>query len=333
MVFHPAIIALLVGSVLISAMLCYSAYYGVRILKSWNIRSGSELQLSLERRTYLISTMMTYAFGFQLVSLFLFIYTADHLHTLFIGAMCAAGSLNVNEFGYPTVILKTVNFILAGLWLIINFTDNRGYDYPLVKKKYLLLLLITPGIVAETIVQGKYFLGLEPDVITSCCGALFSVNAEGVTSGIVSLPVLPVSASFYASMALTLALGVYFYFKGQGAYLFSVANSVTFMVSIIALISYISIYIYELPTHHCPFDILQAEYNFLGYPLYASLFGSAVTGMGVGVIMPFKKIMSLRQVIPTVQRGLAVAALILSTIFLSMAVYGVASSNLTLALF
>ena len=39
---------------------------------------------------------MTYPFGFQLASLFLFIYTADHLHPLFVGAMCAAGTLYVN---------------------------------------------------------------------------------------------------------------------------------------------------------------------------------------------------------------------------------------------
>jgi hypothetical protein len=128
MVFHPAIFALLVGSVLISGMLCYSAYYGVRILQSWDIKSGSELQLSLERRTYLISTIVTYAFGFQLLSLFLFIFTADHLHTLFVGAMCAAGSLNVNQYGYATVILKMVNFLLCGVWLVLNVTDNRAHD-------------------------------------------------------------------------------------------------------------------------------------------------------------------------------------------------------------
>jgi hypothetical protein len=128
MVFHPAIFALLVGSVLISGMLCYSAYYGVRILQSWEIKSGSELQLSLERRTYLISTIVTYAFGFQLLSLFLFIFTADHLHTLFVGAMCAAGSLNVNQYGYPAVILKMVNFLICGVWLVLNVTDNRAHD-------------------------------------------------------------------------------------------------------------------------------------------------------------------------------------------------------------
>ena len=333
MVFHPAIYALLVGSVLISAMLCYSAYHGLRILKSWNITSGSELQLNLERRTYLISTLVTYAFAFQLISLFLFIFTADQLHTLFVGAMCAAGSLNVNDFGYPTVILKTVNFLLAGLWLILNFTDNRAYDYPLIKKKYLLLLLITPAIVIEAFIQANYFLEMKPNIITSCCGTLFSVDAEGVTSGIVALPVLPVSAAFYAAMVLTAALGIYFYVKGRGAYLFSLANTGAFILSIVALISYVSLYIYELPTHHCPFDILQANYNFVGYPLYAGLLGSAVSGMGVGLITPFKKIKSLAQVIPSVQQRLTLTSLICNSIFLGIVVYSVASSNLNLAFY
>ena len=333
MVFHPAIYALLVGSVLICTMLCYSSYHGLRILKSWNIASGSELQLNLERRTYLISTLVSYAFTFQLISLFLFIFTADHLHTLFVGAMCAAGSLNVNDFGYPTIVLKVVNFLLAGIWLILNFTDNRAYDYPLIKKKYLLLLAITPGIVIEMIVQANYFIHMKPDIITSCCGVLFSANADGVTSGIVALPVLPVSAAFYGAVALTVFLGLHFYVKGRGAYLFSLANLGTFVVSMVALISYISLYIYELPTHHCPFDILQAEYHFVGYPLYASLLASTVTGIGVGVIMPFKKIQSLLPVVPAVQKGLALTSLVSGAIFMGIAICSVAFSNLTLDLF
>jgi len=87
-------------------MVLYSARHGVQILRRWDLRSGSELQLLLERKTYLVSTLLAYAFAFQLGSLFLFIYTADHLHTLFVGAMCAAGSLYVNPFGYPTLFLR-----------------------------------------------------------------------------------------------------------------------------------------------------------------------------------------------------------------------------------
>ena len=117
----PAILALFTGSLLISGMLLFSAYYAVQILQKWDMRSGSDTQLNLERRTYLISSLMAYALAFQLASFFLFIYTADNLHTFFTGAMCAAGSLNANRWGYPTIILKIINFLLAGVWLIVNF--------------------------------------------------------------------------------------------------------------------------------------------------------------------------------------------------------------------
>ena len=142
MIIHPAVMALLIGSSLTCFMLVYAVWYGIRILAKWDIKSGSELQLSLERRTYLISTILSYTLVFQILSLFLFIYTADHLHNLFTGAMCAAGVLNVNAFGYPLLILKIADFLLAGIWLIINHADTRGYDYPLDKstpppKKYI----------------------------------------------------------------------------------------------------------------------------------------------------------------------------------------------------
>ena len=84
MIFHPAIIALYVSSVLISFMVLYSSFYGVQILRRWNIKSGSELQLILERKTYLISTLLAYLFGFQLLSLFLYVFTVDQLNTFFV---------------------------------------------------------------------------------------------------------------------------------------------------------------------------------------------------------------------------------------------------------
>lgn len=34
-----------------------------RILRRWDINSGSELQLRLERRTYLISTLLGFSLG------------------------------------------------------------------------------------------------------------------------------------------------------------------------------------------------------------------------------------------------------------------------------
>jgi hypothetical protein len=173
-ILNPAILALVLVSFLIAGLILYASFFGLQVIRRWDMSSGSEVQLLLERRTYLISTILFYVMAFQLGSLFLFIYTADSLHRLFVGAMCAAGSLNVNAYGYPTFLLKILNFILGGLWLILNYTDNQAYDYPLIKKKYTLLLIIAPLIISETVVQVSYFQGLKGDVITSCCGSLFS---------------------------------------------------------------------------------------------------------------------------------------------------------------
>ena len=171
----------------------------MRILRHWDLSSGSELQLGLEKRTYLVSTLMAWAFAFQIGSLFLFIFTAEDLHRLFVGAMCAAGTLNVNEFGYPTILLKIGNALLAGIWLIVNYADNRASDYPLIRKKYALLLVITPLLAAEALLQGAYFAGLKANVITSCCGSLFSADAQGPVSSIAGLPAGPVQAALAAA--------------------------------------------------------------------------------------------------------------------------------------
>jgi hypothetical protein len=330
MILHPAIIALVVGSLFISYLLLHSSYYGIQILRRWDITSGSELQLGLERKTYLISTIVSYAFGFQLISLSLFIYTADDLSRLFVGAMCAAGTLFVNPYGYPTLILKVVSFLLAGLWLVINHTDSRAYDYPLIRKKCLLLLFITPFILAETVLQSGYFLGLNPNVITSCCGSLFSTEKAGIASDIAAFPGAPMMVAFYGAVALTLSAGAFLYLKKRGACLFSIVSGATFLLSVAALISFISLYFYELPTHHCPFCILQKEYGYVGYPLYLSLLGGAVSGIGVGVVNPFRKVKSLERIVPSIQRRLTLASLIFFAIFTAIATYRIVFSNLRL---
>jgi hypothetical protein len=326
--FKPGIIALFISSLLISGMVLYASYYGALILRYWDIKSGSETQLRLERRTYLISTIIGYALVFQLFSFFLFIYTADALHPFFTGAMCAVGSLNVNRWGYPTVILKIITFLLAGLWLILNYADNRGYDYPLIKVKYLLLLVLTPVILAETIIQGRYFLGLSPEVITSCCGSVFTTDTAGVASEIISFPRTIMEVVFYAAMMGTLALGTVFYRTGKMGYGFSLAMFLTFLIAIASFISFISIYFYELPTHHCPFCILQKEYGYIGYILYLLLLLGGLAGLGVGLLMPFRRVPSLKETLPVFQRHLALTAVILYLLFTAISTYQIIFSNL-----
>jgi hypothetical protein len=330
MILHPAVIALLTGSLLVALMILYSAFWGYKIIDGWDLQSGSEGQLALEKKTYLVSTLMTYAFGFQILSFFLFVYLTDDLHRLFVGAMCAAGTLNVNENGYPAVVLKVLNCLLAGVWLVLNHTDNQASDYPLIRKKYALLLAIVPFLLLETEQQWSYFLNLKANVITSCCGSLFSTEEEGVAAGLAALPVIPMQVAFFGIMAFILASGVWFLLKGRGGKLFAVAGTLTFPVSIAALISFISLYFYELPTHHCPFCILQREYQYVGYLIYTTLLGGGIASAGMWALMPFHPVPSLQEALPLIQRNLAATALVLYSVFTFVVIYRIVFSDFTL---
>ncbi|HIJ81876.1 MAG TPA: hypothetical protein HPP76_09220 [Desulfuromonadales bacterium] len=330
MMLHPAVLALLLTSLLVAAMGLYAGYYGLRILKSWKLESGSELQLELERRTSLISTIMSYDLFIQLMSLFLYVYTADSLHPLFTGAMCAAGVLNINQFGYPLLLLKMLNFLLAGVWLILNYADCRGFDYPLIRVKFELLNLIVPLLLVETCLLAAYFSGVKPDIITSCCGSLFGHEAVGLGGNLTALPQQPMQLAFFSVMSVTFASGVYFYRMGCGGWIFSTAAGAAFLIAGASITSFICLYIYELPTHHCPFCLLQKEYGYIGYIMYATLFGGGVAGLGTGALLPFRSTGSMVRIIPPLQRRLTLITVACYLLFTLITAWKMFSSELRL---
>lgn len=284
MIQHPAILALTISSIIISAMIGYASWFGIQIIERWNLASGTEQQLALERKTYLISVILTYSLVFQILSFFLYIFTTDALHSQFTGAMCAAGSLAVNSYGYPVAILKVVNCLMAGVWLIINHIDTKGYDYPLIKHKYRMLNIFAPLVLLEALFQFVYFFNLKADIITSCCGSLFSSEKRSIAGQISALPPVTMQWVFIVTMMCVLLSGIHVLIRKKGALLFSLLSIGAFAVSIISLVSFISLYFYELPTHHCPFCILQTEYHYIGYLLYALLLVAGISASGTGIL-------------------------------------------------
>jgi hypothetical protein len=329
-ILHPAIVALLLTSGLVSIMIVYAAAFGVKILKYWEVTSGNSRQLALERSTYLVSTLVATGLVLQIASLFLYVYTADDLHSRFTGAMCAAGTLNVNSYGYPAFLLKVFDCLLAGVWLIINHADNQAYDYPLIRKKFGFLLVIVPFFLSETILQAAYFLEMNPDIITSCCGSLFS-SAQGLIPGdLATLPAGPTMVAFFASLVCVTFSGLRYSITGRGGTVFAILGVAVFPVMVVSLLAFISLYFYELPTHHCPFCILQREYGYVGYVLYATLIGGVIFSAGVGALMPFRSVKSLASVIPVLGKRLAVASIVCYLLFSALSIEKIVTSNLSL---
>lgn len=331
MVFHPGILALVSGSFFVSLMMLCGAATGVIVVLRWDFESSSAYQLSLERKTCLISTIMNYVLGFQIISTLLFIYTVDDIHGLFVGAMCATGSLNANPIGWQVLLTKIGVCFAAGFWIVLNYLDQAAEDFPLVRLKYTLLVLLLPFVLLDAYLQLRYFLDLNPEIITSCCGSLFSLSGGGVASSMSGLPVQPTMVVFYLVFLCMLVLSLLCLFSAKKVlrYLLLLFSAGMLPVALVAIVSFISMYIYELPSHRCPFDIFQNHYGFIGYPLYVSLFCGVFFGMLPGMFHPLQRIDSLREKIIQVERPWIYISIGAISAFVMIATYRIVTSNLT----
>lgn len=331
MTLTPQTAALTLASALSSAMLAASAVFGLQVLRRWDLSSGSELQLKLERRTYLVATLLSYAFFFECVSLFFLVRVVDEMHPLFVGAMCAVGTLSASQFGYPALLIKTVTFLLASVWLILNHADSQSASYPLIRPKYVLLMVIAPVSLAGTAALGAFFWQLKPHVITSCCGALFGAEGSGVIASEVAAfrPEIMIYA-FYAVIAMVALCALYAARTDKGHAALGALSLAALGVSIASVISFISCYIYELPSHHCPFCVFQADYGFIGYPMYITMFGGAAAGLGAGALGFYKRAAGLEASGPRIRRRLALWSMGLFLAFALIAAYKILATDFKL---
>lgn len=330
MLSSPAVLALNGVSFTMTLLMFLCGGFAVQILRHWDISSGSELQLALERRTYLIATLVTWCFTTSVVSLLLFVYNAERMSTQFVGAMCATGVLNADPRGWPALYLKIGVFFAGGAWLMLNHVDNQAPDYPLIRAKYGLLLGIVPLVVLETAVQLKFFLGLDPDVITSCCGSLFTPKGDGVAATLAALDPPLSLAAMYASGALVLSLGFLYRRNHLNGKVFAIAGALAFAAALSAIVAGVALYVYEHPHHHCPFCILKSGHRFMGYWLYIPLFGATALALGVGLVNQWGRVPSLTAIVRKDGRRFTSISLSLFAVFYLVATLAVLRSNLTM---
>jgi hypothetical protein len=310
MFLNPAVFALLACSAVVGSAAALAAIAGLSVVAGWDPDDSSARQLARERRSVLVEATVRMALGCQLVSLFLFVATAEHLHSLFTGAMCAAGTLNANPFGYPTVLVKTAVFVLCGLWLVVNRASASAASVGLVRFKVLFLVIVAAGVAAENVLQYRYFAGLDPEIITSCCASIFSDRSVGLGAELAALPAAGCRAVFLVGLAATLVVGVRSIAPGRSPALFAILTVPLGALSMAAVVSWIAPAYYQLPTHHCPFCLLSRDHHFVGYPLYASLSLAVVAGGGSGLVHRLRSIDPLACIRAGEERRLCVASMI-----------------------
>lgn len=316
-------IALVICGLVVTFLMGFAARSGIRVLFHWNPDSDANRQIQLENEIWLTSTLVECALGVQIISLVVFVLAADFYSQAIVGAMCATGSLLANNFGVPALIVKIGGVFFYGFWIVLHQLDIRSEHYPLVRLKYVYLLLLLPFLALDLTLGILYLAGLHPDIITSCCAVVFGETTGGgpnLLSG--WSPRLSLSL-FYGSALVLLAIGIVLLVRWQkwASLLFSSLCLWFFLLALMAVTTVFSSYIYAMPFHKCPFCILKPEYHYIGFLLYAPLFLGAFLGMSVIVAEPLRSLEGLGEVVPRFQKRAVVSCLALLLVFVGVATY------------
>jgi hypothetical protein len=237
----------------------------VGLLKKWNFDVFTTEQFTLENRSYLVMTIIFFVMLLKVVLLPYFVYTIDNLSDLIPGAMCGAGVIKANEYGNPLLSLKIIILFLSALWLSINTIDLKAKNYPYLKIKSWFFILIFFLLSAEFVLDVLYFTNIETTNPVSCCSVIFGQTggANGLPFGL-DIPKLLIL--FYLLFALVLLTTL-----SQMAFLSIVASLLFGVIAYYSVVYFFGTYIYELPTHLCPFCMLQDHYYYVGYFLWGLL--------------------------------------------------------------
>lgn len=264
------VIALVIGQVCSVLLLTVALWTAIRILQKWDQQSGTELQLSLERRSYLTSTLIRYVLIYQIVSLFLFLFTANnHLPGLIRGAMCASGTLSVNPYGHMLLYIKIFAIPFYAVYLFLDYFDQSEAEYPLTPQKYWLILPVFITIILDLAVMLTYFAAIDPQVIATCCSISFSASSNWNNDFLAGGQWIKTALILFYIFAAMFITGLILIKKYQFVNL--ILALIFIPVSVYSLKYHFVKFIYGLPTHNCLFDIFWSRYFYIGYLLFGML--------------------------------------------------------------
>jgi hypothetical protein len=301
-----SVIAFLFIESILFLLFLYALYPTVQILKSWNFNSTEPLQYKLEKKNYLVATILFFVIIIKILLFVFFISSLDKLSNIVPGAMCAAGIVGANEFGNILLFLKIFLIFLFGVWLIIDKLDLIAKNYPYVKTKYALFLFLFIVLLFEYSLDIAYFSNISLETPVLCCSVVFGAS-EALNGLPFGLNTTLLVILFYLVFLLILTSNV-----AKNTLLSFMANFVFLFVGYFSLTYFFGTYIYELPTHKCPFCMLQKEYYYIGYILWSTL----SLGVFFGIV-PFILQLTTKKLIPIFHT----LSIVFNTIFVLLCTY------------
>ncbi|SFV63760.1 Possible membrane protein [hydrothermal vent metagenome] len=255
----------------------------LKILLKWDFEAFTPLQFHLEKQSYLVSTIILFVFAMKFLLLLYFIFGIDNLSLLVPGAMCAAGVITANDYGTPLLVLKLVILFFLTLWFCIHKEDSLTKNHRWFKEKSWLFSFVFLLLAGELFLDYSYFFHISTHQPVSCCSALFG-QLEGANPLPFGLNIPLLLILFYLLYALVILS-----LKTKQTLLYIIANLLFAYIAYYSVVYFFGTYIYQLPTHKCPFCMLQSSYNYVGYPLWGSLFFGTYKGISDAISLLWLK--------------------------------------------
>jgi len=254
-------------------LLAIAFIVSIRILLKWNFESFDTIQFALEKQSYLVSTITLFVFIMKFFLLIYFVFTIDSLSLLIPGAMCGAGVISANEYGATLLALKLLLLALFIFWFYMHHYDTHTKNYQYFKEKSWIFVAIFIFILFELFLDFQYFTNIDTHLPVSCCSALFGQleGANPLPFGLNISLLLLLFYMLYFLVILTLNLNY--------KYLYMISNILFLYIAYYSVVYFFGTYIYQLPTHKCPFCMLQSDYYYIGYAVWASLFLGTFIGI------------------------------------------------------
>ena len=279
MMLTPEVLAILILNSIFLIFALVAFVLSLKIFFRWDMEATTQEQYGLEKQSYLGATIIKYIFAIKLPLFLFFVFTLDKISTLLTGAMCGAGVVDATDYGSYLLVLKLINLYLFGFWLTLHYLDIKSPNLPYTRLKFEFFMVAFLFLVVEIVLEGIMFASIDIDKMVSCCGTLYSSSTTSAIGGIFSIDRVILLILFYGNFSL-----MAIFYKLRLFYLFAISNLSFILVSLLSLIQFFGTYIYQLPTHHCPFCFLQSDYYYVGYLLYGLLFLGTFYGMRVGVV-------------------------------------------------
>ncbi len=257
---------------LLLVILSFTLLQSIFILKNYKYKATTELQYLVEKKSYLLSTIIFISFIVKIVLVGYFTYSLDELSLIVPGAMCAAGVLSSNVYGEPLLILKLIILLLASLWLLVHKADSYTKDSFYFKIKIYFFIVLYILILGELILSLNFFSSIETQNPVLCCSSIYTQDTNPIPFNLSKFELLISFCIIYFALMISL-------YKRKNIFILSLSPIFVY-ISYYAIVYFFSAYIYELPTHKCPFCMLQKEYFYIGYLIYLSLFLGVIYSFG-----------------------------------------------------